>query len=381
MSLTGMRDISIISTPPVDRQPIVSYISEYDDAIAAGAIQKELERGGQIFFIHNNIKTIFKTAENLKKLVPEVRIGVAHGRLNEASLEKAMLQFINREIDMLVCTTIVESGLDIPSANTMIINRADMFGLAQIYQLRGRIGRGEEQAYAYLFVPEEHRLTRDAQKRLAALMEHRDLGSGFQIAMKDLQIRGAGSALGGSQSGHVAAVGYDMFLKLLDEAVADLKGQPLTDPLEPEINVTLSTFISDEYVQSIEQRLTIYRRLSQMTTVKEVAAMQQELVDRFGKLPEEAGNMLLKIMLRVLSVKAGVKKLDLTNTSLTLVFSAVHQRRPQALAGGVSMINAPNEFTAENTLRFSIGGKFKPVPRALGEPKKILQAIPPLVNP
>ncbi len=381
MSLTGMRDISIISTPPVDRQPIVSYISEYDDAIAAGAIQKELERGGQIFFIHNNIKTIFKTAENLKKLVPEVRIGVAHGRLNEASLEKAMLQFINREIDMLVCTTIVESGLDIPSANTMIINRADMFGLAQIYQLRGRIGRGEEQAYAYLFVPEEHRLTRDSQKRLAALMEHRDLGSGFQIAMKDLQIRGAGSALGGSQSGHVAAVGYDMFLKLLDEAVADLKGQPLTDPLEPEINVTLSTFISDEYVQSIEQRLTIYRRLSQMTTVKEVAAMQQELVDRFGKLPEAAGNMLLKIMLRVLSVKAGVKKLDLTNTSLTLVFSAVHQRRPQALAGGVSMINAPHEFTAENTLRFSIGGKFKPVTRALGEAKKILQVIAPLVNP
>lgn len=381
MSLTGMRDISIISTPPVDRQPIVSYISEYDDAIAAGAIQKELERGGQIFFIHNNIKTIFKTAENLKKLVPEVRIAVAHGRLNEASLETAMLQFINREIDMLVCTTIVESGLDIPSANTMIINRADMFGLAQIYQLRGRIGRGEEQAYAYLFVPEEHRLTRDAQKRLAALMEHRDLGSGFQIAMKDLQIRGAGSALGGSQSGHVAAVGYDMFLKLLDEAVADLKGQPLTDPLEPEINVTLSTFISDEYVQSIEQRLTIYRRLSQMTTVKEVAAMQQELVDRFGKLPEEAGNMLLKIMLRVLCVKAGVKKLDLTNTSLTLVFSAVHQRRPQALAGGVSMINAAHEFTAENTLRFSIGGKFKPVTRALGEAKKILQVIAPLVNP
>ena len=381
MSLTGMRDISIISTPPVDRQPIVSYISEYDDAIAAGAIQKELERGGQIFFIHNNIKTIFKTAENLKKLVPEVRIAVAHGRLNEASLEKAMLQFINREIDMLVCTTIVESGLDIPSANTMIINRADMFGLAQIYQLRGRIGRGEEQAYAYLFVPEEHRLTRDAQKRLAALMEHRDLGSGFQIAMKDLQIRGAGSALGGSQSGHVAAVGYDMFLKLLDEAVADLKGQPLTDHLEPEINVTLSTFISDEYVQSIEQRLTIYRRLSQMTTVKEVAAMQQELVDRFGKLPEEAGNMLLKIMLRVLCVKAGVKKLDLTNVSLTLVFSAIHQRRPQALAGGVSMINAAHEFTAENTLRFSIGGKFKPVTRALGEAKKILQVIAPLVNP
>ncbi|MDY0220149.1 MAG: transcription-repair coupling factor [Desulfobacterium sp.] len=381
MSLTGMRDISIISTPPVDRQPIVSYISEYDDSIAAGAIQKEMERGGQIFFIHNNIKTIFKTAENLKKLVPDARIGVAHGRLTEAALEKVMVQFINREIDLLVSTTIVESGLDIPSANTMIINRADMFGLSQIYQLRGRIGRGEEQAYAYLFIPEEHRLTRDAQKRLAALMEHRDLGSGFQIAMKDLQIRGAGSALGGSQSGHVAAVGYDMFLTLLDEAVADLKGEPLTDPLEPEINVTLSTFISDEYVKSIEQRLTIYRRLSQMTTVKEVAAMQQELVDRFGKLPEEAGNMLLKIMLRVLCVRAGIKKLDLTTTSLTLVSSAIHQRRPQALAGGISTLAFAHEFMAENTLRFSVGGKSKPITRALGEAKKILQTIAPLVNP
>jgi len=381
MALTGMRDISIISTPPVDRQPIVSYISEYDDSIAAEAIRKELERGGQIFFIHNTIKTIFRTAENLQKLVPEVKIGVAHGRLTEASLEKTMFQFINKEIDMLVCTTIVESGLDIPSANTMIINRADMFGLSQIYQLRGRIGRGEAQAFAYLFVPEEHRLTRDAQKRLAALMEHRDLGSGFQIAMKDLQIRGAGSALGGSQSGHVAAVGYDMFLKLLDEAVADLKGQPLTEPLEPEINVTMSAFISDEYVQSIEQRLTIYRRLSQMTTLKEVAAMQQELVDRFGKLPEEAGNMLLKIMLRVLGIKAGVKKLDLTNVSMTLVFSELHQKYPLGLVEGLSKITAPHEFTAQNTLKFSIDARHKPINRALGEAKKILEAIAGLVNP
>jgi transcription-repair coupling factor (superfamily II helicase) len=381
MSLTGMRDISIISTPPVDRQPIVSYISEYDDSIAAGAIRKELERGGQIFFIHNTIKSIFKTAENLQKLVPEVRIGVAHGRLTETNLEKVMLQFINKEIDMLVCTTIVESGLDIPSANTMIINRADMFGLSQIYQLRGRIGRGDDQAYAYLFVPEEHKLTRDAQKRLAALMEHRDLGSGFQIAMKDLQIRGSGSALGGSQSGHVAAVGYDMFLKLLDEAVADLKGEPVTEPLEPEINITMSTFISDEYVQSIEQRLTIYRRLSQMTSVKQVVAMQHELIDRFGKLPDEAGNMLLKIMLRVLSVKAGVKKLDLSNVSLTLTFSELHQKRPRGFVEGISKIGAEHRFTAENTVRFAVGGKRKPISRALGEAKKILQTIASLVNP
>ncbi len=380
MSLTGMRDISVISTAPENRQAIVSYISEFDDSIAADAIKKEMARGGQIFFIHNNIKTIFKTAEKLQKLVPEVRIGVAHGRLAEANLEKVMLQFINRDIDMLVCTTIVESGLDIPSANTMILDRADRFGLAQIYQLRGRIGRGVDQAYAYLFVPDEHKLTRNAKKRLAALMEHRDLGSGFQIAMKDLQIRGAGSALGVSQSGHIAAVGYDMFLKLLDEAMADLKGQVIKEPLEPEINIAVSAYISDEYVQSIEQRLTIYRRLSQMTTINEIASMQKELIDRFGKLPKEAGNMLLKIMLRVLSVMAGVKKLDLANSSLSMVFSEKHQKRPFKTVSEDFSFSERCQFTSGNAVKISLGSKRKNISVLIAAVKKILQEIAGKVN-
>ena len=380
MSLTGMRDISIISTAPENRQAIVSYISEFDDAIAAEAIKKEMARGGQIFFIHNNIKTIFKTAEKLQKLVPEVRIGVAHGRLSESNLEKVMFQFINRDIDMLVCTTIVESGLDIPSANTMILDRADRFGLAQIYQLRGRIGRGADQAYAYLFVPDEHKLTRNAKKRLAALMEHRDLGSGFQIAMKDLQIRGAGSALGVSQSGHIAAVGYDMFLKLLDEAMADLKGQVVKEPLEPEINIAVSAYISDEYVQSIEQRLTIYRRLSRMTTIKEIASMQKELIDRFGKMPEEAENMLLKIMLRVLAVMAGVKKLDLANHSLSMVFSEKHQKRPFKTVAENFSFSERCQFTSENAVKISLGTKRKNISVVIATAKKILQEIAGKVN-
>ncbi|MFO7883640.1 MAG: transcription-repair coupling factor [Desulfobacteraceae bacterium] len=380
MSLTGMRDISVISTPPRDRQAIVSYISEYDDAIAAEAVRRELARGGQIFFIHNNIKTIFKTAERLQKLVPEARIGVAHGRLSEANLEKIMIQFINRDIDLLVCTTIVESGLDIPSANTMIINRADRFGLSQIYQLRGRIGRGEDQAYAYLFVPDEKRLTRDAKKRLAALMEHRDLGSGFQIAMKDLQIRGAGSALGGAQSGHIAAVGYDMFLKLLDEAVADLKGKPLVKTLEPEINIPVSASISEDYVQSIEQRLTIYRRLSQMTILSEVADMQQELVDRFGRLPDEAGNMLFKIMLRVMAVKAGIKRLDLSFNFISMVFSEIHQKRPFNSVDSLPVLFLSHEFTAENALKIVLGRKRTSISKSLVEAKKILKHIALYVN-
>lgn len=380
MSLTGMRDISIIATPPRDRQAIVSYISEYDESIAAAAVRKELARGGQIFFIHNNIKSIFTTAENLQKLVPEVRIGVAHGRLSEAKLEKIMFQFINRDIDLLVCTTIVESGLDIPSANTMIINRADRFGLSQIYQLRGRIGRGDDQAYAYLFVPDENRLSRDAKKRLAALMEHRDLGSGFQIAMKDLQIRGAGTALGGAQSGHVAAVGYDMFLKLLDEAVSDLKGRPRVKSLEPEINVAMSTSVSDDYVQSIEQRLTIYRRLSQMTELSEISAMQKELIDRFGKLPNEASNMLFKIMLRVLAVKAGVKRLDLSNNSLSMVFSEIHQKRVFRSAENLPVTMIKHEFTAENAMKITLGNKRKNISKSLVDTKKILKHIACHVN-
>jgi len=380
MSLTGMRDISVITTPPQDRQAILSYISEYDAAVVSEAIKKELARNGQIFFIHNSIKSIDKTATDLQKLVPEVRLGVAHGRLNESALEKVMFQFINKQIDMLVCTTIVESGLDIPSANTMIINRADRFGLSQIYQLRGRIGRGEEQAYAYLFVPDENRLTRDAQKRLAALMEHRDLGSGFQIAMKDLQIRGSGSALGASQSGHIAAVGYDMFLKLLDEAVSDLKGRPVTEPLEPEINMTVSAYVSEEYVQSIEQRLTIYRRLSQMTGLIQIAAMQKELVDRFGKLPEETANMLLKIMLRVLCVKAGVKRLDLTRKLLVLVFSQGHQKYPYKIQGALSIPRDNYKFISENTLRVNLGSKLRTINNAMGATKKILNEIAVSVN-
>jgi len=380
MSLTGMRDISVISTPPEDRQAIISYISEYDDAIVADAINKELGRGGQIFFIHNQIETIFKMAETLQKLVPKVRLGVAHGRLPEATLEKVMVEFINRDIDLLVCTTIVESGLDIPSANTMIINKADRFGLAQIYQLRGRIGRGEEQAYAYMFVPDENRLSRDAQKRLSALMEHRDLGSGFQIAMKDLQIRGSGSALGASQSGHIAAVGYDMFLKLMDEAVSDLKGKPVVPSLEPEINITMSAHIPEDYVQSIEQRLTIYRRLSQMTEVSEITTMQKELIDRFGKLPEEGFNMLLKIMLRILAVKAGVKKMDVTTNSIVLVFSELHQKRPFSTGETLSVNGFEYEYTAENAIKINIGARNKKISRALVETKKILKEISLQVN-
>ncbi len=375
MSLTGMRDISVISTPPAARQPILSYITKYEDAIVKDAIQRELGRNGQIFFVHNNIQTIFKTAENIQAVVPEAKVGVAHGRLSETELEKVMVKFINKDINVLVSTTIIESGLDIPSANTMIINKAERFGLSQIYQLRGRIGRGDHQAYAYLFISDESRLTKDAKKRLSALMEYKDLGSGFQIAMKDLQIRGAGTALGASQSGHIAAVGYDMFLKLLDQAVKDIKGEDGIDPLDPEINVSMSSGFPEDYIESVEQRLTLYRRLSRLSSVSDIADMKKELMDRYGKLPKSAENMLLKIMLRIYAVKAGIKRLDVSPNTLTLEFSPDHMSRPLAQMDKVLARMADYKYLKKTSIRINLGKKRNNISRALLETKQILQAI------
>jgi len=375
LSLTGLRDISVINTAPEDRQPIVSYISEDDDTVTADAVRKELERGGQVFFVHNNIKTISRKAEKLRELVPEARIDVAHGRLSESVLEEVMLKFIRNSIDVLVCTTIVESGLDIPSANTMIIDKAERFGLSQIYQLRGRIGRGEEQAYAYLFISDESRITKDARKRLAALMEHRDLGSGFQIAMKDLQIRGSGSALGAAQSGHIAAVGYDMFLKLLDNAVKDMKGDEVAEPLEPEINISMSAYLPDGYISSVEQRLTMYRRLSKVDSLSRISEMKRELIDRFGKLPKEAENMLVKIMLRVLAVKSGIQRLDLSFNQLTLVFSVKHVHDLSAAESVLKNRNLTYSVPRKNTVTVQLGKKQKSISKALVESKQILTEL------
>ncbi|MBU4131543.1 MAG: transcription-repair coupling factor [Proteobacteria bacterium] len=375
LSLTGMRDISVITTPPADRQPIVSYISKYEDTIIKDAVERELARDGQVFFVHNNIKSIFKIAEHIQELVPHARVGVAHGRLSESELEKVMFQFVNLRINVLVCTTIVESGLDIPSANTMIINKAERFGLAQIYQLRGRIGRGDNQAYAYLFISDESKLTKDAQKRLSALMEYKDLGSGFQIAMKDLQIRGAGTALGASQSGHIAAVGYDMFLKLLDQAVHDLKGEHCIEPLDPEINASMSCGFPDHYIESVEQRLTLYRRLSRLTKISDISDMKKELLDRYGKLPKEAENMLLKIMLRILAIKAGVKRLDITPNSLVLVFSRAHQKNSLESVDAILNKMAVYKYVKKETLQIQLGQNRNNISKALLETKQILQAI------
>ncbi|RZB37055.1 MAG: transcription-repair coupling factor (superfamily II helicase) [Desulfobacteraceae bacterium Eth-SRB2] len=350
MSLMGIRDISVISTPPEYRKSIITYICEIDDAVISEAILNELNRKGQIFFVHNNIHGIWAMAKHLQKLVPGVRLDVAHGRLEDDALERVMLRFINKEIDLLVCTSIIESGLDISSANTILINRADRFGLAQIYQLRGRVGRLDEQAYAYLFIPDESTLSKDARKRLKVLMEHSDLGSGFQIAMSDLQIRGGGTILGASQSGHIAAVGYDMFLKLMENSMAELKGEEIQESLEPEINIALPASIPESYIPDIDQRLSAYRRLTKMTKVDEIADFKIEMVDRFGALPVEASNLLLKVMFRVLAITAGVKRLDLKGSQLFLGFSEAHLKNPAGVLHMIASGGRRFEFTRDHVL-------------------------------
>jgi len=378
MSLTGVRDISLIQTPPEYRKAILTYISEFDDDVIAEAIRRELRRKGQVFFVHNHVDGIHRMARKLQELVPEVRLDVAHGQMVEEDLERVMYRFVNRDIDLLVCTTIIESGLDIATANTIIVNRADCFGLAQMYQLRGRVGRSDEQAYAYLLIPDESLLTADARKRLKVLMEHSNLGSGFQIAMNDLEIRGGGAILGASQSGHIAAVGYDMFLQLMEEAVAEMKGEPIVQPLDPEINIQLSAFLSESYIPDIDQRMLLYRRLARMSELQEIADIRMELTDRFGPLPDEATHLLFKIMLKVLARHAGVSRLALKVLKLVLVFSAAHMKNAAAMAEFIHHDPAHFEFSPDGVLKARL------TPQGtvgqLAQAKNILQAIRQRVN-
>jgi transcription-repair coupling factor (superfamily II helicase) len=373
MSLMGIRDLSIIATPPEYRYAIKTYISPFDDNVVTEAIHNELHRGGQIFFVHNNIRTIWGVARHLQGLVPGLRVGVAHGQLGDDDLETVMLQFLHREIDLLVCTTIIESGLDFPSANTILINRADKFGLAQIYQLRGRVGRADEQAYAYLFIPHEGALTRDAKKRLKVLMEHSDLGAGFEIAMSDLQIRGGGTILGPTQSGHIASVGYEMYLQLMERTMRELKGEPVEREVDPEIKVNWSAYIPEDYVSGIDQRLVSYKRLARMTETSEVEAFHEELRDRFGPLPEPAKVLVDKIMLKVMCKKLGIERLELANQRLVLAFSQDCQVSPERITNLIQTSPRRFRLTPDGVLEVSMeSGAFA---QSLEATKKVLQDL------
>jgi transcription-repair coupling factor (superfamily II helicase) len=308
MSLAGARDLSIIATPPEDRRAIRTFVVKFDPGAVREAIQAELKRGGQVFFVHNRVRSIAAMEKFLRELVPEARVGVAHGQMAEGKLEEVMSRFVDRELDVLLSTSIIESGLDIPSANTIIVNRADQFGLAQLYQIRGRVGRSRERAYAYLLVPARRPITPDARKRLEALQRFSELGAGFQIASHDLEIRGAGNLLGKDQSGQIEAIGFDLYTELLDEAVRELRGEAPREEIDPDIQLPVPAFIPDPYMPDVHQRLFFYKRFAQASTDEELDDIRAEIVDRYGDPPDELDAlqslMAVKVRLRALRIRA-----------------------------------------------------------------------------
>ncbi|MGD0843705.1 MAG: transcription-repair coupling factor [Geobacteraceae bacterium] len=307
MSLMGIRDLSIIDTPPVDRLVIKSFVARFSEELIREAVLRELRRGGQVFFVHNRVQSIAAMAEHLRRTVPEARIAVAHGQMEEKELERVMLGFMHGATNLLLCTTIIESGLDIPNANTLIVNRADAFGLAQLYQLRGRVGRAKQRAYAYFLIPGEGAISAEARERLKILQEISELGAGFRIATHDLEIRGAGDLLGARQSGNIAAVGFELYTELLEEAVSSLKGEERVERVEPEIKLRIPAFIPEDYVPDPNQRLVIYKKLTQAASAEEITEIREELADRFGKLPMAVSYLLevmrLRIRLKLLLIK------------------------------------------------------------------------------
>ena len=286
MGMMGLRDLSVIETPPVDRQAIRTYVARFDEDLIRSAILQELARGGQVFFVHNRVESIEKMADQLRDLVPEAILAIAHGQMGERELETVMLDFMHHRVNVLLCSAIIESGLDIPTANTIIINRADHFGLAQLYQLRGRVGRSAMRAYAYLLIPGEHALTRDAQRRLEVLQELDDLGGGFRLAAHDLEIRGAGNLLGKEQSGRVAAVGYELYAQMLEETVRELRGGEIEVAIEPEIHIGLPAYLPEAYIPDVNQRLVFYKKLANVKARSDLEDLVYEMEDRFGPLPE-----------------------------------------------------------------------------------------------
>jgi transcription-repair coupling factor (superfamily II helicase) len=300
--------MSTIMTPPEERHPVLTFAGPYDSAQVSAAIRRELSREGQVFYIHNRVQSIDKTARQIQELVPEARVVTAHGQMAEQQLEQVMVDFWERRADVLVCTTIVEAGLDISSANTLLIERADLLGLSQLHQLRGRVGRSRERGYAYFLYPPEKPLSETAHDRLATIAAHADLGSGMAIAMKDLEIRGAGNLLGGEQSGHIADVGFDLYIRLVGEAVAEYRGDAIDPDPEVRIELSVAAHLPTTYVESERLRLEMYKRIAEVRSDADISAVLAELTDRYGQPPEEVVNLLEVATFRLVARDAGVNE-------------------------------------------------------------------------
>jgi len=372
MSLMGLREISIIATPPADRLAIRTFVCKWEDSVLKEAIKRELARGGQLFFVHNRVEDIEHWAERLRTLVPELRVAIGHGQMEEGKLERVMIDFIDHKFDVLLCTTIIESGLDIPRANTMIVSRADCFGLAQLYQLRGRIGRGRERAFCYLLVPggegamdqappaeDELKkkgskvrgaMTVEAQQRLAVLQRFTELGSGFLIAQHDLEIRGAGELLGGKQSGTIGQVGFETYTEILREAIAELRGESIRPERDPELTADLAAFIPDDYVPDTAQRLDLYRRLASATDGDEVTALVTELEDRFGAAPVEVRALAGLMEVKALARKLRATAIDVSASKVQLALADDTPLSPERVLGLVQKRGSAFRLTPDMRL-------------------------------
>jgi len=352
MAMLGIRDLSVIQTPPPDRQAIRTFVAHFDDGLIRDVIVRELSRGGQVFFVHNRVENIEYMARHLRGLVPEAKIGIAHGQMKEGQLEEVMREFIEDKINVLICTAIIESGLDIPNANTMIINRADHFGLAQLYQLRGRVGRSKRKAYAYLLIPGEHIITRDAKRRIEALRELVDAesGTGFKLSMRDLEHRGAGNLLGKEQSGEIAAVGFELYAEMMEQAIHELRGEPVRPDFEPELRLGIPAYIPDSFVPDENERLVIYRRMARAGSLADLGEIRDELRDRFGPVPSLVENLIASMNLRRMMRELMIVSALLKGNQIEIKF---HSEAPVETEKLVALANA-NRSTMRLTPSYQV---------------------------
>jgi len=372
MSMSGVRDLSVIETPPLDRLPVETVVTGWSRRVIKEAIDRELGRGGQVFFVHNRVQSLPSMTSFVESLCPGARVAMAHGQMAERELEAAMVKFVDGQIDVLVSTAIVESGLDIPASNTIIINRADRFGLAQLYQLRGRVGRERQQAYAYLLIPADGRLDETAQRRLRAIEEMTELGAGFRLAMRDLEIRGAGNLLGAAQHGHIAAVGFDLYTKLLAEAVRELKGEPPAQHVEPVIAVDVEALLPESYVPEVNQRLALYQRLAEPSE-DELLQIRSELEDRFGPLPTAVESLLEVVALRVMARPLHVERIEAHAGRAALTFAPSTPVSPERILGVIGRSRGAMMLKKEYTLEARIPeGPWPAVRDAL---KRLLESL------
>ncbi|MDD2221538.1 MAG: transcription-repair coupling factor, partial [Clostridia bacterium] len=335
MALAGMRDMSVIETPPAERRPVQTYVLEYFDRLIKDAVQRELSRGGQVYFVHNKIMSIDRLADDLAELIPQARIAVAHGRMPEGELERVMSEFVEGKHNLLVCTTIIESGLDIPNVNTLIVNEADKFGLAQLYQLRGRVGRSERQAYAYFTYRPNHIINETAKKRLLAIRDFTELGAGFKIAMRDLEIRGAGDILGAQQHGHIAAVGFDLYCRLLREEIergVD-ESKPVVEEVNTQLDLDINAYIPDSYLADGNLKIEIYKRIAAARSLSELDELRAELLDRYGRIPAALNNLLLLGGLKTYTRALGIAAVSRKGSQIIMRLAQGRELKPESLMG------------------------------------------------